>query len=159
MTSLGTWSMVRNRFYERRTVMERFAAKVYHAPSGCWEWLGTRNYKGYGFLHMNDGPRTQGAHRVAYELFKGPIPEGLQIDHLCHNRGCVNPLHLQAVTGSVNQLRGLTLSKRLALRTHCNHGHEFTPENTSFHHGARRCKECHRIQARRRGHPERKRSA
>ena len=142
-------SVQRRRVYIRRPVAERFLEKVLPGPSGCWEWLGARHPKGYGSFHMNDGGRTQRAHRVAYELFVGPIPEGLEIDHLCRNRGCVNPGHLQPVTGQVNQLRGLTVTRRLAERMRCNHGHEFTPENTYWKpkpngRSYRQCRECHR---------------
>ncbi len=83
------------------------------------------------------------AHRVSYELHKGPIPDGLFIDHICRTRCCVNPNHLRAVTHAQNMAYGI-----VAQRTHCNNGHLFSPENTSMHHGYRRCKECHRIQER-----------
>lgn len=83
---------------------ERFWSKV-EKSSGCWAWTGHKNRNGYGWTL---GPKGKGesAHRIAYELLVGPIPEGLQIDHLCRNRACVNPDHLEPVTQRVNWQRG-----------------------------------------------------
>lgn len=89
--------------------------------NGCWLWLGTRR-KGYGRFQSIDGRRLS-AHRVAYELLVGPIPVGLVLDHLCRNRACVNPDHLEAVTNRDNILRGYGASAQMARRTSCPKGH------------------------------------
>jgi hypothetical protein len=97
-------------FYPRRkrTLEERFYAKVQKTDS-CWVWIGARHSQGYGQLFtantVNGNPRPEKAHRVAYELLIGPIPDGLQIDHLCRNKVCVNPAHLEAVTQKENLAR------------------------------------------------------
>jgi len=106
--------------------------------TGCWEWLGGRDSNGYGALYFRG--RVRAAHRVAHELFIGPIPEGLHIDHLCRNPRCVNPEHLEGVTNRENVRRGL----KGVLTTHCPHGHEYTAENTRITNGHRFCRACNR---------------
>jgi hypothetical protein len=95
--------------------------------------------------------QRHGAHRVSYELHKGPIPEGLVIDHLCRVRHCVNPDHLRAVTHAVNILAGVGRGALHARKTHCVNGHEFTAENTRLCEGGRRrrCRTCDRVSAQR----------
>ena len=119
---------------------ERFWQKVELGPD-CWEWRASKLRDGYGNFWL-DG-RVRLAHRVAYELVREPIPEGLVIDHLCRNRGCVNPAHMEAVTPAVNNsVERAHLVNRT--KTHCKHGHEFTPENTGRFGGRRYCRECRR---------------
>lgn len=105
----------------------RFLSKVeIVTESGCWIWMdAVHKYGQFCF----DNKRTL-AHRFAYEFYKGPIPQGLQIDHLCRVQSCVNPHHLEAVTSRENTLRGTTGPALNVKKTHCKHGHEFNEENT-----------------------------
>lgn len=136
----------------------RFMDKVAHEPnSGCWLWLGTTAGAGYGVFHLRrDGKRfSKYAHRLSYEMNVGPIPEGLEIDHKCRVRTCLNPHHLEAVTHRENMLRGETIVALCSQKTHCVHGHEFTPENTAYTKSRKRvCIECRRIQGRKRDKEE-----
>jgi hypothetical protein len=109
-----------------RPVMERFWEKV-EKTGGCWNWTAGLNAAGYGMF--SDG-KTRLAHRFAYEMVVGKIPDGLQLDHLCRNRSCVRPDHLEPVTNRENCLRGESPFAKHARQTHCVNGHEFTPENT-----------------------------
>ena len=126
------------------TLEDKFWAKV-DKSDGCWWWLGGVNSYGYGAVSRTiDGRRYQlQAHRVAYELLVGPIPEGLVIDHLCRNTRCVRPDHLEPVTDKVNILRGTSLSAVYAKRTHCVQGHLLPKERSP--RGDRICRECVRI--------------
>lgn len=98
------------------TTRSRFDAKYAVDPDGCWVWTDAAR-AGYGFLLVNG--KKQMAHRVSYELHVGPIPEGLQIDHLCRNKLCVNPTHLEPVTQRENILRSDNMAARWARRTEC----------------------------------------
>lgn len=104
---------------------------------GCWSWHSTHVSSGYGVLSYKG--RQIRAHRVAYELLVGPIPDTLVLDHLCKNRGCVNPDHLEVVTKGENTLRGDGPSAMNLRKTHCKKGHEFTPENLFNDKTGRRC--------------------
>ena len=95
--------------------------------TGCWLWALSTSWGGYGSVKW--GGRTRQAHRVAYEELRGPIPEGLTIDHLCRVRSCVNPAHMEPVTRGVNVLRGIGISSHCAHKTHCKHGHQLGGEN------------------------------
>ena len=102
----------------------RFWSKVdINGPNGCWVWLGYVEKSGYGKFRFNG--ETQRCHRVTYECFVGKIPKGKQIDHLCRNRACCNPEHLEAVTPKINNFRGLNQSLKLT----CVNGHPWLPEN------------------------------
>jgi hypothetical protein len=117
---------------------DRFWARVEQGPA-CWPWAGFRSPRGYGRFTI-DG-RGHQAHRIAYELVVGPIPDGLQLDHLCRNRGCVNPAHLEPVTSRENTLRGDTLPARNVTKTHCPAGH---PLDSRKADGSRYCLTCNR---------------
>jgi hypothetical protein len=114
---------------------------------GCWTWMGTKTPDGYGVFYDVRVKGSRRAHRVAYEALVGPIPNGLQIDHLCRTRNCVNPTHMEAVSSRVNTLRGEGPTASKYRQTHCVNGHEFTPENTKIRSNGihRQCRECMRI--------------
>lgn len=109
----------------------RFWAKVQLPDvNGCLNWTGTKTW-GYGqFALKLSGRRSPvKAHRFAYELLVGPIPEGMTLDHLCRNRGCVNVSHLEAVPMHINWRRGESPTAQNSRKTHCKHGHALTPDN------------------------------
>lgn len=116
-----------------------------HLALSCCIWTGYRGPNGYGLFTM-DGVRDY-VHRQSFRYFNGPIPDGMHIDHLCRNRACVEPSHLEAVTPKVNAERGIK-----AMKTHCVHGHEFTEANTYIapDNGTRKCRTCRAESAARR---------
>lgn len=117
--------------------MERFTTKI-NKTDTCWLWTAGLTKGGYGQFGI--GKKKFSAHRFAYELWVGPIPHGMVIDHLCRVKACVRPEHLEAVSQKVNLNRGEHGNTK---KTHCIHGHEFTPENTYVRKtGGRKCKTC-----------------
>lgn len=132
----------------RALAINRFRAKVRVSPSGCWEWMGSRNAQGYGFFSV--GGRNTRAHRFSYEYYNNTtIPSGLVTDHLCKNTWCVNPEHIEAVTQKVNAERsdvGLHMVEKQAGRTHCANGHPFTIESTYIYPNGKHihCRICQR---------------
>lgn len=131
----------------------RFWSKVEVDESGCWRWTGARAH-GYGRFWAGrrsaaGHPSAEMAHRFAYELLVGQIPDGLEIDHLCRNRACVNPAHLEPVTRLINQRRGNAPMQAQRKQTHCKRGHAFDDENTYIWRGMRRCRRCQAADARR----------
>lgn len=136
-----------------RPLSERFWERVNrHGANGCWEWTGGK-VTGYG--QTSSRGRQFYAHRVAYELLVGPIPEGLTLDHLCRNRGCVNPAHLEPVPMRENTPRGETITARNSKKIQCHRGHPFDAANTGKGRVGRYCRRCsveahRRFRARRR---------
>lgn len=135
----------------------RFERKVDRTSSSCWLWTGTTNDMGYGLFKT--GGRWRSAHRWSYEHHRGPIPEGLVLDHLCRVHACVNPLHLEAVTQQTNIHRGVSIVAQHARQTSCKNGHPLLPGSYWLSkQGWRMCKECDRERKNRR-RQERKASA
>lgn len=127
--------------------VDKFWDKILPEPnSGCWLWIGKINSKGYGRHQFGgrQGKEVQ-AHRFSYELNCASIPDGLDLDHLCRVRCCVNPTHLEPVTRQVNISRSDLIGKWKRTRpTHCKWGHEFTPQNTWVDkHNYWHCRKCH----------------
>lgn len=127
-----------NRFWTKVSILA--------GDNPCWIWTSSKINSGYGQFRLN----RQGylAHRLSYEYCIGPIPIGLEIDHLCRSRACVNPFHLEPVTHSVNALRGLVGKHGFnSGKTHCLLGHEYSLENTYLIPGKnqRQCRTCKRI--------------
>lgn len=149
--------------YKRKSAKERFDEKwELDAASGCWLWTGPPDRMGYGRFNFERINRT--AYSVAYELYKGPVPEGLHIDHLCHtlaeycvsgpgclHRRCVNPEHLEAVTQNENAKRSHP-GKRAHKDPMCGAGHVWDEGNTYVYPatGKRACRACRRVYDRKR---------
>lgn len=121
----------------------RFTMKIEVQPDGCWLWQASMSPTGYGRFYL-DGRMTT-AHRAAYLMFVGPLRAGLEIDHLCRVRACVNPLHLEAVTHRENLARSVNFAARNAAKDSCPFGHAYDGTNTRVRpNGSRECRECRR---------------
>lgn len=128
------------------------AQLVSSTPTGCLEWPWAKHPQGYG--EVAHGGRKYRSHRLAYEIAVGPIPRGLELDHLCRNRACFNPMHLEPVTHAENIRRGNSPAAMHAVKTHCPAGH---PYSGVYWKGRRRCRLCDRESERR--YRQRKRAA
>lgn len=135
-----------------RLTFPRIMDKHVDLVGDCWEWQSSKKY-GYGQVRVDS--KLHLAHRLVYEALIGPIPEGLDIDHLCRNRACVNPLHMEPVTRRENLLRGEGVVAINAAKTHCLRGHPFEGDNLRINqrkYGIERaCRECERMRVARRG--------
>ena len=123
----------------KKSVEERFWEKV-EKTDYCWNWTATKSKRGYGTFRIDD--KMIRVHRFSYELHKGKILNGLTIDHLCRNRSCVNPDHLEAVTIKKNTLRGIGPASQNVKKTHCPKGHKYSGSNLYVLNGTRYCKTC-----------------
>jgi hypothetical protein len=155
---------------------ERFVNAVQVDRNDCWNWLKTKDRRGYGIFKVGRKTFKMSSHRYSFTIHKGVVPEGLVLDHLCRNTSCCNPDHLEAVTQRVNMARGEVVSRRRQVprermrpiileaqkiaaelartKTHCTNGHEFTPENTNIvrykpGRTTRVCRECRRLRRKR----------
>jgi hypothetical protein len=130
-----------------RPLRERLFSRLVIDSSGCLLWTGKLDRKGYGRIWVNG--RWRLVHQVAWELQGGPIPPGLELDHVrargCTYKNCASIAHLELVTHQENVLRGDSIAASYAARTHCDSGHEFTPDNTYVYPaGGRACRICKR---------------
>jgi hypothetical protein len=129
----------------QRWPIATFMAQVREDDNGCWIWMGprlrTKSGQQYGATRYAGRPSS--AHRAAWRMFRGPVPEGLELDHLCRVTRCCNPLHLEPVTHAENVRRGMGLAGVNARKTHCIRGHEFDEANTIVQCGGKRaCRTC-----------------
>ena len=123
-------------------VLERFWEKVeVNEKTACWNWLGSLFSSGYGQFKLTHTKNVR-AHKFAYEVNRGKVPEGLTLDHLCRNRKCVNPNHLEPVTQKENLMRGNSIQAMNSKKTHCNKGHSLSGDNLYIHNNKRYCKIC-----------------
>lgn len=128
-----------------RPIVDRIYDHIKVCPiTECWIWTGAVATNGYGAIRVNR--KTRRAHRIAYEALVGPVPSGLDLDHLCRNRACVNPKHLEPATRSINCSRGecgKIQGDRQKAKTHCVNGHPYSGDNLIVRgDGSRACKQC-----------------
>lgn len=136
----------------------RFLSKItFNYQNNCWEWVGRLSVYGYGMFDsrtIHKSKRIWMAHRISYALFRNlELMEDNVLDHLCRNRKCVNPEHLEIVSRRENVIRGNTIARKHMLTTHCPKGHEYTMDNllkANLRRGQRCCRECNRLKAKER---------
>lgn len=149
----GFWNYAQDIFGGRPDYIGRFCDRV-EIPADktkCWEWIGPKHTAGYGRFPIKR--KYMLAHRLLYECVHGPksIPEKYHLDHLCRNRGCVNPAHLEPVTARENVLRGIGACARNLRKSHCKRGHPLDGDNVYRLQGKwRACKTCVRENSKRR---------
>lgn len=156
-TALGVRAARRTN-YRITAPAERVLRRIHIAASGCWEYQGALTH-GYGMIRDSRAGKNMMAHRAVWEHLRSSIPEGYQIDHLCRNKRCVNPDHLEPVTASENTRRGLAPvlgSIHNSSKTHCPQGHAYDEENTYRNNGRRACRTCGRAYMTRRRAAQRK---
>lgn len=128
------------------SIFERAERYIMPEPmSGCWLWYGAVDGRGYGQISTKSGQSPARAHRVVYEKYRGPIPDGLDLDHKCRNIVCVNPDHLEPVTRAENLRRGIGIlrrKERAAMVTHCHNGHSKAENWYISPKGKRHCRVC-----------------
>lgn len=124
------------------TLEEVYEAICYEALTGCWLFPKSHLPNGYAYVRPAGAAQAEYVHRWMYTIHKGPIPQGLEIDHLCRTRCCCNPDHLEAVTKKVNTGRGYSPAGLNSRKTHCKYGHEFNAENSYTYPNGRYCKIC-----------------
>lgn len=127
---------------EPEAVKSYIQARISISPSGCWEWKLHKDTNGYAAGWIG---RRRRMHRISYQAYRGAVPVGLTLDHLCRNKTCINPDHLEPVTIGENALRGVGPTAVNKRKTHCIRGHEFTAENTIYSQWQwRKCRACNR---------------
>lgn len=146
---------MRVRYKHTTNLADYIQQRVRLEPDGCVTWLGGINHKGYGVAWDAAQRRFRSSHRLLYSMWRGSIPEGLQLDHKCRNRICCNPDHLEPVTPQENTSRGLR-AKGISIKSVCTNGHGYAGDNVVVWGGVRYCRAC--VQIRKKVHEEKLRN-